>query len=85
MLTKKYGEPKVCIEEFQNKNMRNDDNSKMHEVGMNRCKYVTGYTTEKGNIELHIEGSITDGCYVMLKYFDKINGEVIEAEAMEDL
>ena len=85
MLTKKYGEPEVCIEEFQTKIMQNDDNSKIHEVRMNRCKYVTGYTTEKGDIELQIKGSFTDGCYVTLIYFDKINGEVIEAEAMEDL
>lgn len=85
MLTKKYGEPEVCIEEFQTKIMPNDDNSKIHEVRMNRCKYVTGYTTEKGDIELQIKGSFTDGCYVTLIYFDKINGEVIEAEAMEDL
>lgn len=85
MLTKKYGEPEVCIEEFQTKIMQNDDNSKIHEVRMNRCKYVTGYTTEKGNIELQIKGSLTDGCYVTLIYFDKINGEIIEAEAMDDL
>ena len=78
MLTKKYGEPEVCIEEFQTKIMQNDDNSKIHEVRMNRCKYVTGYTTEKGDIELQIKGSFTDGCYVTLIYFDKINGEVIE-------
>ena len=68
MLTKKYGEPEVCIEEFQTKIMQNNDNSKMHEVRMNRCKYVTGYTTEKGNIELQIKGSLMDGCYVTLIY-----------------
>ena len=78
MLPKKYGEPDVCIEEFKTKIIQ-------HEVRMNRCKYVTGYTTEKGDIELQIKGSFTDGCYVTLIYFDKINGEVIEAEAMEDL
>lgn len=85
MLTKKYGEPTVCVEEFQNNFGKDDDNMKMHGVKMDKCKYVTGYTTEKGDIELQIKGSVMDGCYVTLIYFDKINGEVIEAEAMEDL
>ena len=85
MLTKKYGEPAVCVEEFQNDFGKDNDNLKIHGVKMDKCKYVTGYTTEKGDIELQIKGSFTDGCYVTLIYFDKINGEVIEAEAMEDL
>lgn len=84
MLTKKYGEPATCIEEFQ-KNFGKDDNSKIYGVKMDICKYITVYRTEKGNIELHIKGDYQNGCYVTLIYFDKINGEVIEAEAMEDL
>lgn len=76
---------KFVLKNFRLKLCKMNDNSKIHEVRMNRCKYVTGYTTEKGDIELQIKGSFTDGCYVTLIYFDKINGEVIEAEAMEDL
>ena len=85
MLTKKYGEPAVCVEEFQNDFGKDNDNLKIHGVKMDKCKYVTGYATAKGNIELHIKGDVMNGCYVTLIYFDKINGEIIEAEAMDDL
>ena len=85
MLTKKYGEPAVCVEEFQNDFGKDNDNLKIHGVKMDKCKYVRGYATAKGNIELHIKGDVMNGCYVTLIYFDKINGEIIEAEAMDDL
>lgn len=85
MLTKKYGKPLECVEKFQSYSQPKDDNTKMYEVQFDRCKYYTIWQTEKGNIELSISHTGVTSCFVKLAYFDKINGEIIEAEAMDDL
>lgn len=85
MLTEKYGKPADVVEEFQGYSEPRDDNSRMHEIKMDRCKYVTTFETPKGNIQLYIDHNSVMSCYVMLSYFDKINGDVIRANAMDDL
>lgn len=82
MLSEKYGNPTDNYEKFENN--PSDDNSKMFEVKMNSCKYYTIYETDKGSIQLSIESSEMI-CYVSLSYFDKINGEIIRANAIDDL
>jgi len=83
LLTEKYGKPSDCVEKFQNK-YADDDNLKMSEVKMNGCKYFTSYETEKGSIQLSI-GASEMNCFVILEYFDKINGGIIKAHAIDDL
>lgn len=85
MLTEKYGEPSDCVEKFQTDFKPKDDNSKMHEVIMNRCKYYTTYETEKGSIQLSIEPDGVISGFVMLAYYDKINYGIIRAKAKDDL
>ena len=85
MLTEKYGKPADVTEKFPGYSEPRDDNSKMHEVKMDRCKYVTTFETPKGDIQLYIGHNSMMSCYVMLSYFDKINGDVIRAKAMDDL
>ncbi len=85
MLTEKYGEPADFIEKFQGYSEPSDDNDRMHEVKMDRCKYATTFETSKGSIQLSIGHNSMLSCFVILSYFDKINGEVIRAKAMEDL
>jgi len=85
MLTEKYSAPADVIEEFQGYSEPRDDNGRMHEVKMDRCKYVTTFETPKGSIQLSIGHNSMVSCYVLLSYFDKINGDVIRAKAMEDL
>jgi hypothetical protein len=85
MLTEKYGEPADFIEKFQGYSEPRDDNDRMHEVTMDRCKYVTTFETSRGSIQLSIGHDSMTSCYVLLSYFDKINGDVIRAKAMEDL
>lgn len=85
MLTEKYGKPADVVEEFQGYSEPRDDNSRMHEIKMDRCKYVTTFETPKGDIQLYIGHNSVMSCYVMLSYFDKINGDVIRANAMDDL
>jgi hypothetical protein len=83
MLTEKYGKPSDIVEKFEGY-QPTDDNSRMHELMMERCKYYTTYETEKGIIQLSIEHQVSLG-YVMLAYFDKINGDIIKANAIDDL
>lgn len=85
MLTEKYGRPADVTEKFQGYSEPIDDNSKMYEVKMDRCKYVTTFETPKGDIQLYIGHNSMMSCFVMLSYFDKINGYVIRAKAMDDL
>ena len=85
MLTEKYGEPADFIEKFQGYSEPRDDNDRMYEVMFDRCKYVTVFNTPKGSIQLSIDHNSVMSCYVILSYFDKTNGEIIRAKAMEDL
>ncbi len=84
MLTEKYGEPSDCVEKFVGYEP-SDDNSKMYAVEFDKCKYYTTFETEKGSIQLSIDHDGVMSCYVMLAYYDKINGDIIKAKAIEDL
>jgi hypothetical protein len=87
MLTKKYGEPDKCMEKFNAPSyMIEDDNDKMREVVMNNCKYYSTYNTDNGSITLTISNDGYElGCRVKLFYTDKINSEIFDNVAMEDL
>ena len=85
MLTEKYGEPAEVTENFQGYSDPRDDNDRMFQVKMDRCKYITTFETPKGSIQLYIGHNNMLRCYVLLSYFDKINGDIIRAKAMEDL
>ena len=84
MLTAKYGQPSGYVETFEGP-APGDDNSRMHEVKSDRCKYYTTYETEKGTIQLSIEHNGASSCFVLLTYHDKINRDIIRAKAMDDL
>lgn len=85
LLTEKYGEPTEIVEKFDSYTEPKDDNSKMYEVGMNRCKYYTIYELENGTIELSIGNDGTSTGFVILSYFDKKNSEIIKQKAIDDL
>ncbi len=85
LLTEKYGEPSEVVEKFDTDYEPDDDNSKMHQVGMNNCKYYTTYELENGTIQLSIENNGFSASFVMLSYFDKINSEIIRQKAIDDL
>jgi len=85
MLTEKYGKPADCLEKFQSYSDPTDDNSRMHELEMDRCKYVTTFLTKKGDIQLYISHNSVTSCFVVLSYYDKANTDTIRAKAMEDL
>ena len=85
MLTEKYGDPADVVEEFQGLLKPRDDDDRMHNVKVDRCKYVTTFKTPKGDIQLSIGHNGVFSSFVILSYLDKINGELVRAEAMEDL
>ena len=87
MLTEKYGKPSDVEETFDGSSntQSKDDNSKMHDVKFDRCKYYSIWQTDKGEIQLSINHQSVISCYVTLSYFDKINGEIIKLQAKDDL
>ncbi len=85
LLTEKYGEPSESVEEFQSNSQPRDDHNKMYQVKFDRCKYYTTYETDKGSIQLSIDHDGVTSSFVRLTYFDKINGNIIRAKAIDDL
>lgn len=83
MLTEKYGDPTKCVEEFQNDYV-DDDNSKKHELGMDRCKYICLFSGDNSEIQLEITHQ-SFSCYVMLSYFDNANQDKLRKQIMDDL
>jgi hypothetical protein len=84
MLSEKYGNPSEVSEKFDGFEP-SDDKSKMYEVGSDRCKYHSIWQTDKGNIQLSISHKGHISSFVTLAYIDKTNGEVIRANAIDDL
>lgn len=85
MLTKKYGNPSDEIERFDSYSEPTDDNYRMTLVQIDKCKYCTIFSTPKGDIELSIRHSGVSSCFILLKYYDKINTNVVREDAMNDL
>ena len=85
MLTEKYGEPSDCVEKFQGIIQPQTDNDKLYELQMDRCTWYTTYSTPKGDIHISMENQSTISCYVLLRYFDKINTDAVRKQAMNDL
>jgi hypothetical protein len=85
LLTVKYGEPSEIMEKFNTYSEPDDDNSKMHAVRMNNCKYHTTFELENGSIQLSIRNEGFLSSFVMLSYYDKINSEKIRQKAIDDL
>lgn len=84
MLTQKYGSPTEEIEKFESSIEPTDDNDKLYEVQFNRCKYISLWEIENGNIELSIDHAKLD-CIVKLIYIDKANHNDVYNSAIDDL
>jgi hypothetical protein len=83
LLTEKYGTPSENVEEFSTS--VDDDGTKLIQAQMGSCNYLTTYVTDKGTIQLKIEHDGEMHCFVKLAYFDKINGEAVKKQALDDL
>lgn len=85
MLTIKYGEPIRVVEQFESDSQPRDDNDKLYELRMNRCKYYSIWELDKGNIELSIEHGDFSSRMVKMVFFDKINMNIMKGKALRDL
>lgn len=85
MLGEKYGEPKEVVEKFDSYPEPRDDETKMYRVKFDNCKYYSIWETDNGKIQLSIDHDGVTRCFVRLSYFDKINGQIIKAKAIDDL
>ena len=85
MLTQKYGEPADVVEQFQNKSNPDTNNAKLHELYMDRCTWYTAFETPNGDIQLSLQKEEYGKCFVLLKYYDKINTDTVRSAAMDDL
>jgi hypothetical protein len=84
MLTEKYGKPTTETEKFETSYTPNNDNDRFFAVGVDKCKYFSIWETTNGTIQLSIDHD-SYSRFVKLGYFDKINGEIIKAKAIDDL
>lgn len=84
MLTGKYGEPSECIEMFHGNLQPDTDFEKFHKLKDKECTWDTTFSPPKGDIQLSIWSQQLD-CFVLIKYFDKINTDAVKAQAMDDL
>lgn len=85
LLAENYGEISEFIEKFDTYSAPQNDNFKMHEVGINRGKFYTTYKTGNGSIQLSMEKVWFLKRFVRLSYFDKINSKIIRIKALKDL
>ncbi len=85
MLTEKYGKPTEEQEKFDSEYGPDNDNDRFFQVQFNKCKYISIWETTNGTIQLYIDHISVSSCFVQLGYFDKINGDIIKAKAIDDL
>ncbi len=85
LLTEKYGKPSEVVEKFDTYSEPKDDNDRMYQVRMDRCKYFSTFELANGSIQLSIEKGDFSGGVVLLSYFDKVNSDIIRQKAINDL
>ena len=83
MLTIKYGEPASHSETFKEEASTFSDDAKMISLKEGNCDYEAEWKVDNGTIRVKIFLSDTDGGYIRLGYFDKIN-DALAQKATED-
>jgi hypothetical protein len=83
MLSEKYGAPNESIEKWEN-GYEPMLALRMSAVKLGECNFRSTFVTPNGEIQLRIEHEAYS-CFVFLGYFDKINGEIMKAKAIDDL
>lgn len=85
LLTTKYGQPAIDKEEWQSRIEPSDDNSKMHELRMDRATFFSEFDTAEGVIQLQILKLNYSMCVVCISYFDNQSQARLKNEALDDL
>jgi hypothetical protein len=84
MLNQKYGQPAELVEEFPSYPNVTDEGLKYMYAQGGECNYFTAFETPKGRVSLRID-NIDSRCFISLTYTDKINSEIMKANAIDDL
>ncbi len=86
MLTQKYGEPTRVVEEFNDRYAAmGGDRSKFHAVLDGECTWFSEFETPKGKVQVGLEKTSIIRNSVKMWYIDKLNGDVANQDAMDDL
>ena len=85
MLTIKYGEPALHSETFKEEASTFSDAAKMISLKEGNCDYEAEWKVDNGTIRVKIFLSDTDGGYIRLGYFDKINDALAQKATEDDL
>ena len=86
MLTNKYGKPASHSETFKKRASTFSDAAKMRSLKAGNCDYEAEWKVDNGTITVDIFSlSETDGVYVSLIYFDKINDALADKAIEDDL
>ena len=86
MLTNKYGELSWYSETFKEGAFTFSDAAKMSSLKAGNCDYWTTWEVDNGDIEVQIVSiPDTDDGYILLTYFDKINGDLADKATEDDL
>ncbi len=83
MLSEKYGIPNESKEKWEN-DYEPSLAFRMSAIKRGECNFTTTFVKPNGKIQLRIEHQDAT-CFVFLGYFDKINGEIMKAKAIDDL
>ena len=86
VLTNKYGEPALHSETFKEGISTLSDEAKKRSVRMHNCDYWATWEVENGYIEVNIvSGIFSYEGHILLTYFDKINGALVDKAKADDL
>ncbi len=83
MLSQKYEKP-TEVKEIFDSSYKLDNNDKMYELSSDRGEYCSVFKLENGYIYLSISAIRMKGA-VVLTYVDRINGVIIQQDAINDL
>lgn len=84
MLIQKYGTPTEVVEVFPSNPSVTNESLKYLYAQSGECNYVTVFDSPKGRVSLRIDNTDSK-CFISLTYTDKINGDIMKANAIDDL
>lgn len=85
MLTQKYGSPKNVVEKFQGISSGESNDIKMYYLKTDQCTYSSTFETSNGKIIISLLYLKGEGARTSVTYVDRINNEIAQKGALDDL
>ncbi|WP_454893417.1 hypothetical protein [Alloprevotella tannerae] len=85
MLTQKYGSPKNVVEKFQGISNGESNDVKMYYLKTDQCTYSSTFETSNGKIIISLLYLKGEGARTSVTYVDRINNEIAQKGALDDL